>query len=108
MERAAEEEARAMRAHNAAMERAAADQARAAERQAREAAKQTEMAKQQARDAQRAASARCARCANYSKCVCKDISWKLYLAVKCDKLIVLCFFFWLIALFDFFYNFFSF
>ncbi len=68
MERAAEEEARRTRAHNAAMERAAQQQAQAAEAQAREAAKQTEMAKKQANDAMRAASARCSRCANYSKC----------------------------------------
>jgi len=63
MQRAAEEEARAMRAHNAAMERAAQEQA-----QAREAAKQSEIAQKQARDAERAASARCAGCVNNMKC----------------------------------------
>ncbi len=61
MQRAAEEEARATRAHNAAMERAA-------QAQAREAARQSEIAQKQARDAQRAASARCANCANSTKC----------------------------------------
>ena len=61
MQRAAEEEARANRAHRIAMEKAADEQAKAM-------AKQAEIAKQQARDAQKAAIARCASCANYSKC----------------------------------------
>ena len=52
---------RAEREHNMAMERAAKDQAR-------EAAKQRELAEKQYNDAKRAASARCMKCANYSKC----------------------------------------
>ncbi len=61
MERAAEAEASANRAHREAMEQAAEEQARALEKQA-------EIAKNQARAAERAASARCANCANRFKC----------------------------------------
>ncbi|MBR6681246.1 MAG: hypothetical protein IKL59_08300 [Clostridia bacterium] len=82
MQRAAEEEARATREHNAAMERAAREhnaameraaqaQATAAEAQAREAQKQTRMATQQASDAERGARERCNRCANAGKCSVK-------------------------------------
>lgn len=79
MQRAAEEEARAtreynaameraVREHNAAMERAAQAQATAAEAQAREAQKQTKMVSQQANDARRAALERCSKCKNRGSC----------------------------------------
>lgn len=68
MARVAAEEARAMKAHNEAMEKNAKVQAEAAMAQAKEAARQTELAQKQAREAQRAASARCASCVNHLKC----------------------------------------
>lgn len=93
MEQAAEDEARAMREHNAAMEQAAREhnaameraareqaaaaqaqasamkaQASAMQAQAREAERQTQMAKKQASDAQYAASERCRGCANLGRC----------------------------------------